>query len=238
MGKGIFVTGTDTGVGKTIVSASLAKLLKMRGCNVGVMKPVTTGCEMVDGKLVSEDAMLLARAASVAYSDELAPYRFTEPAAPSDAARKEKISIDCSMLVEKYQTLASRHDFMIVEGAGGLMVPLVGGILIADLAKMMELPLLVVARGSLGTINHTLLTCFAASQMELEVKGVIINRFSQTPTFAEKHSPHSIGSLAGAPILGIWGEKAALDEDELVENLAAWLDAQPETDLVLKELGL
>ena len=121
------ITGTDTGVGKTIVAATIARLLHQRGVNVGVMKPVTSGCREVDGRLVSEDAELLAWAAGCDSADpDTAPYRLKEPLAPSVAASREGVRIDFSRIRDAYDRLASRHDVVIVEGAGGLMVPLAG----------------------------------------------------------------------------------------------------------------
>jgi dethiobiotin synthetase len=108
----------------------------------------------------------------------------------------------------------------------------------ADLARQLELSLLVVARPNLGTINHTVLTCFAAQQMELKVAGVVINNYPASPNLAESSAPHHIGSLCGAAVLGIWPHRDDVDELELVEGLADWLDGQAETDIVLRELGL
>src|SRR5512138_1142538 len=119
--EGIFITGTDTGVGKTVVSTALALLLRQRGCKVGVMKPVTSGCIERDGKMVSEDAEMLAAAAGIAVSDEVAPYLLREPVAPSVAAEKEGIRIEFSRILAAYHRLADNYDFVIVEGAGGLM---------------------------------------------------------------------------------------------------------------------
>lgn len=235
---GIFITGTDTGVGKTIVAATLARLLKIRGCNVGVMKPVTSGCREEGGVLVSDDAQLLCQAALQPYTPNHAPYCLREPLAPAEAARRDGVNIDFSHIRECYQQLSIQHDFMIVEGAGGLMVPLAGGLMVADLALQLELPILVVARPGLGTINHTVLTCFAAQQLGLAVRGVVINDLPANPSLAEQSAPHHIGSLCGAPVLGLWPHKDQLDESELVENLADWLDGQPETDLILRELGV
>lgn len=116
------------------------------------------------------------------------------------------------------------------------MVPLQGGLLIADLVRKLELPLLVVARPGLGTINHSVLTCFAAGQMELEVKGVIVNRFPARPGLAEKGAPHQIGSLCGAPILGIWDDLPGSAE-EVVERLAAQFNNDPKSDIILRVLG-
>ncbi|MBI5485472.1 MAG: dethiobiotin synthase [Deltaproteobacteria bacterium] len=238
MSRGIFITGTDTGVGKTVVAASLARLLKMNGINVGVMKPVTSGCREVSGALVSDDALLLCQAAGVSCCDDVAPYRLREPLAPSEAARIDGVRIDFQLIKAAYDGLAASHEYMIVEGAGGLMVPLSGGLLIADLARELDLALLVVARPGLGTINHTVLTCFAAQQMGLRVAGVIINGMPEKPGLAEQGAPHQIGSLCGAPLLGIWQQRDEVDQIEMVDELAVWLDGQPETAIVLRELGL
>jgi dethiobiotin synthetase len=238
MSRGIFITGTDTGVGKTVVAAVLARLLRMRGVKVGVMKPVTSGCREENGRLVSDDALLLSQAAGVPCSDDVAPYLLREPVAPAEAAKIDGVMLDFGRIREAYDRLAAGHDYMIVEGAGGLMVPLAGGLLVADLARQLGLPLLVVARPDLGTINHTVLTCFAAQQMDLRVAGVVVNNYPGAPGLAERSAPHQIGSLCGAPVLGIWPHRDDIDEFELVEGLADWLDGQAETDIVLRELGL
>jgi dethiobiotin synthetase len=236
--RGVFITGTDTGVGKTVVAATLARLLRIRGLNVGVMKPVTSGCREENGRLISDDALLLCQAAGVVCCDDVTPYLLREPVAPAEAAKLDGVRIDYSRIRESFDKLATRHDFMIVEGAGGLMVPLAGGMLVADLVRQLELPLLVVARPNLGTINHTVLTCFTAQQMELKVAGVIINNFPLAPDLSEQSAPHHIGSLCGAPVLGIWPHRNDIDDMEVVDGLADWLDGQSETDIVLRELGL
>ncbi len=234
----IFVTGTDTGVGKTIVAATLARLLRMKGISVGVMKPVTSGCHEESGLLVSGDARLLCQAAGTKLCDDVAPYRLREAIAPADAARIDGVRIDFSHIKSAFERLAAAYHYVIVEGAGGLMVPLCGGLLVADLALELELPLLVVARPGLGTINHTVLTCYAARQLGLQVAGVIINGMPESPGVAEQMAPHQIGSLSGASVLGIWPERNEVDEMEVVDQLAAWLDGQAETSIVLRELGV
>lgn len=236
MSRGIFITGTDTGVGKSIVAASLARALRLRGVNVGVMKPVTSGCTDKNGELLSEDAELLAWAAGVDVDDDVAPYRLREPIVPVDAAARDGIKISFARIEESFKRLSAKYEYVIVEGAGGLMVPLNGGLLIADLAKQLDLPLLVVARPDLGTINHSVLTCFAAGQMGLEVKGVIVNRFPSTPGLAEKGASHQIGSLCGAPILGIWNDLKG-SEEEVVECLAEQFNTDPKSDIILRVLG-
>ena len=238
MSKGIFVTGTDTGVGKTIVAAALARLLRMKGISVGVMKPVTSGCREENGALVSDDALLLCQAAGVACCEDVAPYLLRAAVAPAEAAKAEDVRIDLAHIKSAFDRLAASYEYVIVEGAGGLMVPLSGGLLIADLARELGLPLLVVAGSGLGTINHTVLTCFAAQQMELGVAGVIVNGMPQNPGLADRTAPHHIGSLCGAPVLGIWPQRDEVGEIEMVDELASWLDGQAETNIVLRELGV
>ena len=236
MSNGLFITGTDTGVGKTIVAATLARILRLRGVNVGVMKPVTSGCVERNGELISEDAELLAWAAGVDCTDDVAPYCLRQPISPVEAAQLDGVKIDFSAIVASYRRLSAQHEFVIVEGAGGLMVPLNGGLLIADLVKQLDLPLLVVARPNLGTINHSVLTCFAAGQMDIEVKGVMVNRFPANPGLAEKGASHQIGSLCGAPILGIWDDLPG-SQEEIVERLAEQFNNDPKSDIILRVLG-
>jgi len=235
--KGIFITGTDTGVGKTVFSAALARLLRNRGINVGVMKPVTSGCNDKNGLLVSDDAELLAWGAGIEVNQEVAPYLLREPIAPSAAAELEHKKIEFSRILAAYHRLSEEHDFVIVEGAGGLMVPLAGGLLIADLVKLLDLPLLVVARPNLGTVNHTLLTCFVARTLGLEIKGTIINNYPDFPDSAESTAPHLIDSLSGVPLLARLPAFPDFDEKSRVEKLAEWLDSQPTTRLLLREIG-
>lgn len=236
--RGIFITGTDTGVGKTIVAATLARLLRMRGISVGVMKPVTTGCREVNGTLVSDDALLLCLAADINCSDDVAPYRLREAIAPSGAASIDGVKIDFATIKDSFDRISALHDYVIVEGAGGLMVPLSGGLLIADLVLKLDLPLLVIARPGLGTINHTVLTCFAAKQLGLRVSGTIINNMPILPGVAEKGASHQIGALCGASVLGVWPHLDGCNELEIVNKLADWLDGQPETNIVLREIGV
>lgn len=234
--KSIFITGTDTGVGKTIASATIAMLLRRMGHSVGVMKPVTSGCIQRDGALVSEDAELLAFAAGVPVSQDCAPYLLRAPLAPSVSASQDGVRISFDVIKEAYQRLAAQHDFVIVEGAGGLMVPLAGGLLVADLALYLGLPIAVVARPNLGTINHTLLTTFSARTLGLKVKGVIINRYPDTPDQAEIYAPHMIDSLSGAQLLGLFPDITGDDEREVVNQLADLLLAMPATGIMLREM--
>ena len=237
--KGIFITGTDTGVGKTVAAAAIARLLRNRGIDVGVMKPVTSGCVERGGKRVSEDAELLAWGAGIGPADpDIAPYCLMAPIAPTVAAFMEGTRIDFGRIRDAFDRLTQRHEFMIVEGAGGLMVPLAGGLMVADLIGRLALPALVIARPDLGTVNHTVLTCYAAKQLGIDMKGVIINNYPETPDRAAESAPHLIDSLSGAPLLGIFTHMAGDDPKEIVESLAETLAAEPATRIMLREIGI
>ncbi len=202
--KGIFVTGTDTGVGKTYVGAGIAAALRMNGIDVGVMKPAETGCRTRRGELVPADAVLLMRSAGVTDPLDLVnPFRFRAPLAPSEAAGREGKRVDMRKIVSAYRLLARRHDVMIVEGAGGILVPLTRSRSYRDLAALFCLPVLIVARPGLGTINHTLLTVEALQRKKLPLAGVVINYGrEQRQGSAERTNPAVIERLSGVPIIG------------------------------------
>ena len=153
------------------------------------------------------------------------------------AAARDGVRIDFGRIKEAFSRLSARHDFMIVEGAGGLMVPLAGGLMVADLIAALNLPLLVISRPGLGTVNHTVLTCYAAKQLGLRVNGVIINNYPDAPDSAEESAPHLIDSLSGAPLLGVFPHITSGDSRETVELLAAKLAADPSTRIMLREIG-
>jgi dethiobiotin synthetase len=205
MKKGIFITGTDTGVGKTYVAAGIATALKRRGVTVGVMKPAETGCSVRGDQLIPRDALRLMKAAGVHDSLSLVnPYRFRKPLAPSVAADLEGKTINVSAIMNAYQRLSARHDFMIVEGAGGIMAPLSQNITFLDLAKALGLPVMIVARPCLGTINHTLLTVSALRERNIEVAGIVINHLDDRKAgLAEKTSPTVIERISGIKIISI-----------------------------------
>ncbi len=168
MSKGLFITGTDTGVGKTFVAGAIAAHLRSKGKSVGVLKPAETGCRERGGELYPADAMLLKKAAGTDDPIELiCPYIFSEPLAPAVAAKRAKVKINIGLIEEIYKMLSERHDFVIVESAGGLMVPLSGKYLNLDLAQALNLPVVIVGRAGLGTINHTMLTVTAARERNL-----------------------------------------------------------------------
>lgn len=204
MTRGIFVTGTDTGVGKTFVAAGIARALKEHGVNIGVMKPIHTGCRTRHGRLFPEDTARLIRSAGVDDPIELVtPYVFKEPVAPYVAALKSGINIDVGEILKSYRTLCSRHDYTIVEGIGGLLVPITKSFYVADLIKRLQLQSLIVTRPGLGTINHTLLTVSCLKGKKIPIIGIVINyRNRVKDTLAEKTAPETLEKLSGVSVLG------------------------------------
>jgi len=176
MHKKFFITGTDTGVGKTFVASAIVGVLREDGFDVGVMKPVETGSVERDGLLQPRDALKLKEASGCADPlDLINPYRFAAPVAPNVAASLEKSEIKLEKIVEAFNAICLRHDFIIVEGAGGLMVSLTESETFADLAAILKIPIIIVAPSRLGVINHTLLTVEAARARGIEVAGIILN---------------------------------------------------------------
>jgi dethiobiotin synthetase len=232
----LFVSGTDTGVGKTLVAAALARHFSAKGLKVGVIKPVETGVAQTSKP--GPDAELLRWAAQSDAPDEIvAPYRFPLAAAPAQAANAVGEMIDCEQIVAACRKLRQESDLLLVEGAGGLMVPLRGGFLVADLVLQLQLQLLVVSRPTLGTLNHTLLTTFCARTMEIELAGLVINRMPEKPGAVEAEAPHLLASLASADLLGVLPEVTG-DEQHRVELLAERIAAMPGYRWLLGGIGL
>ena len=191
-GKGLFVVGTDTGVGKTVVAARIAAEMVQRGLKVGVYKPAASGCVLEGGRLASEDAVRLWDAAGRPGDLEVVcPQRFLAPLAPHLAAREEGGEVDVELLRRGVDYWRERSDLVIVEGAGGLMSPLAEDLYVADLAAEFEYPLVLVVPNRIGAINAALVTLIAAEarQRPLPVAGIVLNDL--LPPDAEDPSIHS-----------------------------------------------
>lgn len=190
--RGVFVTGTGTEVGKTVVVAAIARTLLASGETVAVFKPAVTGLEEAG----EPDHALLRRAAGSEQSDEeIAPYRYGPPASPHLAAALAGEEIDPRRLVAGARAAAAGADVLVCEGVGGLLVPLSPSYLVRDLAAELDLPLVIAASPGLGTINHTLLTIEAARAAGLTVDAVVLTPWPAEPGRLEESNRETIGSL-------------------------------------------
>jgi dethiobiotin synthetase len=195
---GLFVTGTDTGVGKTLVAAGLARLALRRGVKPIPFKPVETGCEPL-----AADARLLWLAAGRPVPEaDVCLHRFRLPAAPAQAAEAEGASVNLAAVADAATALAAQGDYLIVEGAGGLLVPYGDGWTAADLMERLRLPIIIVARTALGTINHTALTVREADRRGLEVRAIVLNRTTPDEAPHEREGARFIASVTGLTPLG------------------------------------
>lgn len=196
--RGLFVTGTDTGVGKTTVACRLARALRARGLDVGVMKPVETGC---GPELVPADALLLREAAgSPDPLEAICPCRYVEPLAPAVAARLAgAVAPDLDQMATLARELAARHEVLLIEGAGGALVPLDERHMVADLIRRLDVPALIVARAGLGTLNHTLLTVEALRSRGNAIAGIVLNAFGPEDPSMDTN-PEELVRLTGLPV--------------------------------------
>ena len=199
---GLFVTGTDTGVGKTVVAGAIAAWFRSRGSRVAVLKPIATGCEHRREGLVSPDAEFLAHCADASHPlDLVCPVRYAEPLAPAVAAEREGRPVDWAAVQRSLDLLMRDSDVLVVEGVGGPMVPLDEKHTVLDLVKWLGLTTVVVARPGLGTISHTLLTTSALRTVG-RVAGVVINRYpADTAGIAEETNPRAIERWGRVPVL-------------------------------------
>jgi dethiobiotin synthetase len=201
--RSLLITGTDTGVGKTFVACGLAEALVRRGLRVAPFKPAETGCafEAETNTLIPADAARLQAASKTSASLELiCPYRYSSPVAPVLAAAMENRSIEPAVLMNCFETLSGTHDIVLVESAGGILVPLAPNFHFGDLANMLSLPVLVVAGSKLGVINHTLLTLEYLQRAGLPVRSCVLNH------------PYRLSKKTG---------NIMLDEEPLLDHRAA-----------------
>jgi dethiobiotin synthetase len=212
MTRGCFVTGTDTGVGKTVVAAALAICLRQRGLNVGVMKPVETGVRE-RGSTLSDAEYLRAAGRVVDPVDVISPYRLAAPLAPLAAARQAGTVIEMDRILAAYERLAAGHTLMVVEGIGGVLVPIGHHFNVRDLIARLGLPTVVVGRATLGGVNHALLTVEALKQRRIAILGIVLNH-AAIPSEPSWKRPDAIDTrqgdstvelvkeLSGVPVLG------------------------------------
>jgi len=221
---GVFVTGTDTGVGKTFASCVLIEALRSRGVHVVPMKPIAAGAIAHDGGWANEDTLALMQAAGcpASLAAEVTPVLLREPMAPHIAAAREGRTIDLAPVWPAWARLAKAGTFSVVEGVGGFRVPLGSGLDTVDLARTYALPLVMVVGMRLGCLNHALLTAEAIGRAGLALAGWIANTIDPQMAVADEN----VGALRerlGAPLLGRlpWAPQAS------ARSLAPWLDVAP-----------
>ena len=205
MNHGVFITGTDTGVGKTVVTAALALHLKRRGLTVGVMKPIETGVSA--GGEARSDA---GRLRSIVESEEtwgaICPYSFELPLAPLTAAQLTGLSINPGTISKIYRLLCSRYECMVVEGVGGVQVPITRSDNVLSLIKHLRLPVIVVGRSGLGGINHALLTVEALRRQKIRMIALVLNRThpvrSALARVQERSTVEILRKQSGIPVIG------------------------------------
>lgn len=237
--KAIFITGTDTGVGKTAVSVGLCSFLSLRkNLDIGVMKPFESGLTKARRSELSSDAEFLKEASgSHDGLSEISPYTFVAPLAPETAASQENIVIDMNMVNATYKRLLERHDMLVVEGAGGVFVPIKKGFFFADLMKAWDIPVIIISRLGLGTINHTLLTNAFLQSRGIKVLGVILNDMEGGKDPAAETNPEVLRAYLNVPVFGIFPHtkemlNGAINRASLAEIFAVNID----TESILKAL--
>jgi dethiobiotin synthetase len=197
--RAYFVTGTDTGIGKTTVTCGLAAALVARGHSVGVAKPVETGWTD-ETEYASDAARLRYFSGCDEPLDVIAPYRLRDPLAPLIAARREGVAIDLGRLDASIRRLRSEFDVALIEGAGGLLVPVTEGVTFGDLAARWKVPLLVVVGNRLGALNHAQLTVRWARSCGLTVAGYVVNSLAPEPDLSSLTNVEALREILGPPL--------------------------------------
>jgi dethiobiotin synthetase len=209
--RGLFVTGTDTGVGKTVVAAAIAAALRAAGTRVATFKPVVTGTDEADGTRPA-DHELLGRVAGQPPA-AVAPVRLGPAVSPHLAADLEGVAIDPAALVAAARVAGERADVVVAEGVGGLLVPITRECSVRDLAAALGLPLLVAARPGLGTINHCLLTLEGARAAGLDVRAIVLTPWPEEPGVLERSNRETVHELGGVEVAAL--RRTALDPQAL-----------------------
>ncbi len=214
-----FVTGTDTGVGKTLITAALLHALAKTGLRVTGMKPIAAGAELIDGELWNEDVAMLAAASNTNLPRELTtPYLLREPAAPHIAAQLEHASLDMQHLLDCYQQIAQQSDCVIVEGVGGFCVPINDDVDTADLAVQPGLDVVMVVGLRLGCINHALLTAEAIKVRGLNLVGWVANQIDVNMSHQQANLP-ALEQRLSAPLIGVVPWMAAVSAQVAADKI-------------------
>ena len=198
--KSIFITGTDTDVGKTYITAGLAVTLRKMGIDIGVMKPFAAGNAQKNG-FKSEDVEILSKSAQVNDPENLVnPQFFPISASPYTAWKKLKIKPKIPTILKSFKKLSHLHEMLLIEGMGGVMTPILKDYYIANLIKEMKIPTIIVTRSKVGTVNHTIMTVKFCEKFKIPIKGIIINNFDKG--YPVKQLKNDLEGLTGVKVLG------------------------------------
>jgi len=218
--KGFFVTGTDTGIGKTYFTLACISALQQAGYKTLAMKPVASGAEWIDGQLRNEDALLIQQTLNHAVDyDLINPYAFAAPVSPHIAAQQAGVEIDLQHIKTCYQQFSESAEFVIVEGVGGWLAPLTDQLTVADMAATLALPVVLVVGIRLGCLNHAMLTAQAIRQTGLSLSGWVANVLQPAPT--SEQIDYLSQSLGMSPLARLaWGEHSVVDYHRLIKLTA------------------
>ena len=240
--RGLFITATDTDIGKTMITGAIAAALKARGIHVGVFKPLASGAiSNQEGKLVSEDASFLMKAAGIGEElrSEVNAVCLKPALTPAIAARESNITIDIEKIIADIKKNAQKYDMVLIEGVGGITAPLWQDYLLADMMKAFALPAIIVSKPRLGAINHTVLTYEYAKQRAIELNGVILNRWeADSAGILEESNIEYIENMTGLPIVGKFPLTKNIDVNKnCTYNLAETAEKHINMDQILEIIG-
>ncbi len=217
----LFFAGTDTDVGKTYVASLAARVIVANGINLGVYKPVASGCHTEQGQLIAEDAVSLWKAAGKPLSlEQVCPQRFKAPLAPPEAAALEKTQVDAEKIRDGIKIWEQNSELVLVEGAGGLFSPLADGMLNIDLAQQLNAPVIVVAANRLGAIHQTLATCEAAAKRGIQPMGIVLCDPTGTADDSANSNSEQIQKYCSVPILGSVPFNGTEEDAEFLKSLS------------------
>lgn len=220
--RGFFITGTDTGVGKTIITSGIAAVFKEKQINIGVYKPLLSG---ISRENPESDTHLLKEASETSLThEEITPFVYKDPLAPYVAGKQEERSIYLKDVLQHWDRIKGKHHYFLVEGAGGISVPLGPDFLVSDLITALDLPAIIVTRPNLGTINHTFLTVKYAESLGIKIAGIIINGKNSGFDLAEETNPEVIAKQCGVPILGVTPKLEELNKEAVKEMIKEHID--------------
>jgi dethiobiotin synthetase len=223
--ESLFITGTDTDVGKTYVTAGLAVTLRKMNVDIGIMKPFAAGKAQKKG-YKSEDVEILSKAAQICDPEILVnPQFFALAASPYTASRSLKVKVKKTTVLSSFNKLSKLHKILLVEGMGGIMTPILKNYYITDLIKEMNIPAVIVTRTRVGTVNHTIMTVKMCQKYKIPIKGIIINNFD-SDGYSLKMLKRDLPSLTGVPILGTIPYIEDLSDDSLYKTFKKHIDVK------------